>query len=243
MLLNLCPRSIFKHPFLLLFYPWKVLYFTRYVMRRKRTRIVPKTNIFSESKCGTEWVIIEEEAFIMLCAYLCVCVCTLCHSGALVDCVSSGVHSHSSLHCIWLFWASATSSIWLKTCNKSTRLSWKSPSRVMAKWSPATVFVGCVFLYVYMCVWVCTPAHLLEHHGQREPCWEIDDWLGSFMMELSALLWHILLAVALLTVRTTSECIFSHILSEFWMEWSTDCLVAFIFTTVRAKKWWFTCRN
>ena len=33
----------------------------------------------------------------------------------------------------------------------------------------------------------------------------IDDWLGSFMMELSSLLCHILLAVALLTLSETHQ--------------------------------------
>lgn len=56
-----------------------------------------------------------------------------------------------------------------------------------------------------MFVCMCTPAHRLERHGLWEPCWVIDNRLGSFMMELSALLCRFLLAVALLTFSETHQ--------------------------------------
>lgn len=56
--------------------------------------------------------------------------------------------------CVYLI-AWATSSIWLKFCTKTARLSWKSPSRVMVKWSPAMVCV------LHACLCMCVSARLL----------------------------------------------------------------------------------
>lgn len=96
------------------------------------------------------------------------------------------------------------------------------------------------------CLCVCTPAPLLERHGRRKPCWVIDNWLGSFMMELSALLCRILLAVALLTFAVTHQN--ANSLSSF-LNWvlsgkiRTTGLILAVSVLPRQKKWWSEHRS
>lgn len=120
----------------------------------------------------------------------------------------------------------------------------ENPVEVVCCHSVGVHFPFCVGVWVF--AWVCLHAHLLELHGRWEPCWVIDNWLGSFMMEISALLCHIFLAVALLTLGNEAEFSSSLILSELCLEYKKspgDYLLTFIFWSVWAKVKWPECRK
>lgn len=125
--------------------------------------------------------------------------------------------------------------------SRSARLCWKSSGscRLPQCW--------CALPFLCGCLGVCLHAHLLELHGRREPCWVIDNWLGSFMMEISALLCHIFPAVALLTLRNEAEFSSSLILSELRLEYKKSpgdyYLLTFSFWSVWAKVKWSKCRK
>ena len=136
----------------------------------------------------------------------------------------------------FFFSATATGPIWLKSCNKSARLSWKSPSSVMAEWSPAMV---CVCVYVCVCVCVCL--HACSSSTEPWPTGALlSDWrLAGELYDgaVSPAVSHSPGSGSPDTLRNTSECNFSLILSELSFEWKnpTNRLPAFIFMTVQAK--------
>lgn len=137
--------------------------------------------------------------------------------------------------CVYLItWA--TSSIWLKFCTKTARLSWKSPSRVMVKWSPAMVFVCSTLVCVCVSLHACSSSAAPWPTGALLSDWRLAGELydGAVSPAVS----HSPGSGSPDTLRNTSKCNFSHILSELSFEWKNPpaCLALFVFTNVWAKK-------
>lgn len=137
--------------------------------------------------------------------------------------------------CVYLItWA--TSSIWLKFYTKTARLSWKSPSRVMVKWSPAMVFVCSTLVCVCVSLHACSSSAAPWPTGALLSDWRLAGELydGAVSPAVS----HSPGSGSPDTLRNTSECNFSHILSELSFEWKNPpaCLALFVFTNVWAKK-------
>lgn len=116
----------------------------------------------------------------------------------------------------------------------------KNAVEVVCCHSVGVFFPFCVDVWVFACMLIFWSAI-----GGREPCWVIDNWLGSFMMEISVMLWNIVQALALLTLRNEAGCSFSLILLNYvWSTKKSYYLLTIIFRSSGAKlKWGFECRE